>query len=320
MVLEPCKCIQGDGVVQNFILTCSVHYAAIGAGSLAIICVLIYIIHQQRRRRLRSSRSIHNSASQSHLNTPKSTGSSGGLGGFFGYPRSPHNISNDGHHPQNDTLTPISNSNVSSPSSPRSGPGRLKKSNSAPRPRLAQTHVPQYQGQGQGQGQERIDEETEMVMVTYEEGLKKLGLERIPEHQHQHQQQQRQLHHQQQHGIYPDSPIMDHEGEITIGIDTPTPILSSGSSRPTPTTAQLLSPSKSGNGKRYHEESQYRAGVDVSPIVGRTKIGRLHDDGVGRFPTDSELGTNCVPSYYHLTTAAIRGRPESPPSAYSGTR
>ena len=290
---------------MNGSLTCIVHYAAIGAGSLAIIIVLIYVIHRSRRRR--STRSTQNSASQSHLNTPKSTGSSGAAGGFFGYPRSPHdvNTSHDGHQHPNDN--PISNSNVSSPSSPQSGPGRLKKSNSAPK-RLA---PPPIQHHNHGQGHERMDEETEMVMVTYEEGLKKLGLERIPEHRVHHQQ----LHHQQQHGIYPDSPIMNHEGEITIGIDTPTPILSSGSSRPTPTTAQLLSPSKSG--KRYQGESQYRA--DVSP-VGRTKIGKLHDDGVGRFPTDSELGTNFVPSYYPQTTAAVRGRPESPPSAYSGTR
>lgn len=237
------------------------------------------------------------------------------MGGFFGHPRSPHNTSShghghshshshDGHHPhQGDT--PNSNSNVSSPSSPsRTGPGRLKKSNSAPRPRLAPPGMIHHPGQGQGQG--RIEDETEMVMVTYEEGLKKLGLHRPPP------QQQDQQH---QYNVYPDSPIMDHEGEITIGIDTPTPILSSGSSRPTPTTAQLLSPSKSG--KRYQGESNYRA--DVSP-VGRTKIGRLHDDGVGRFPTDSELGTNFVPSYYHQTSAAVRARPDSPPSAYSGTR
>jgi hypothetical protein len=289
----------------------SVHYAAIGAGSLAILCVLIYTIHRQRRRRF--TRSIHNSSSQSHLNTPKSTGSSGGLGGFFGYPRSPHNTSHDGHHPHNNT-TPTSN--VSSPSSPHSGPGpgRLKKSTSAPRPRLVPPPI-HYQGHGHnpgpghGQGHERMDDETEMVMVTYEEGLKKLGLERIPQQQHH------------DHGIYPDSPIMDHEGEITIGIQTPTPILSSGSSRPTPTTAQFLSPSKPGNGKRYQGDSPYRA--DISPVsvpTGRRKIGRLHDDGVGRFPTDSELGTDCVPSYYHQTTAAVRGRPESPPGAYSGTR
>lgn len=128
-----------------------------------------------------------------------------------------------------------------------------------------------------------------MVMVTYEEGLKKLGLDRP------------------QHVLYPDPPSFE--------LDTPG--LSSGSSRPTPTTAQLLSPSKSGRrgpGMGTYGDSPLRQ--DISP---RNKIGRTEDSG--RFPTDSEIMTG-VPSYYHQATAGVmtdRIRPISPPSAYSGT-
>lgn len=156
-------------------------------------------------------------------------------------------------------------------------------------------------------------------MVTYEEGLKKLGLNKP------------------QHVIYPDPPIFhadtdtDTEGEIPIslglgvgvglGAETPTPGLSTGSSRPTPTTAELLSPSKSGRRPLYAREREQsdspfaqtqQSRQDGSP---RTKVGRAGD-----FPTDSELLTNGVPSYYHQTSAAVRTRADSPPSAYSGTR
>lgn len=254
------------------VIDMSVHYAAIGAGALAIVTVLIYIIHRHRRRR--TSRSIHSSTSLQH--TPKTTGSSG-LGGVFGYPRSPPHSSSHGH---TNPDTPSSHESSGVPTPPAAG-GRLKKSNSAPKARTQPPAVP-------------AQEETEMVMVTYEEGLKKLGLDK------------------KQHLIYPEPPI-DFDS-----LDAPTPGLSAGSSRPTPTTAQLLSPSKSGLRPPYARQpsdSPHRSRSDGSP---RTKIGRTDDSG--RFPTDSELLTTGVPSYYHQASAAVRGRPDSPPSAYSGTR
>lgn len=252
------------------------HYAAIGAGALAIITVLIYLIHRHGRRR--NPGSFHSSTSPLQQITPKTTGSSG-VGGVFGYPRSPPQSSS--HNPD----TPSSSGSNGARAPPAPG-GRLKKSNSAPKARL--NHPPPF---GLGQTGE---EETEMVMVTYEEGLKKLGLDK------------------KQHLIYPEPPLEFEQ------IDTPTPGLSAGSSRPTPTTAQLLSPSKTGLRPTYNRQpsdSPQRSRSDGSP---RTKIGRTED--TGHFPTDSELLTTGVPSYYHQTSAAVRVRPDSPPSAYSGTR
>jgi hypothetical protein len=125
------------------------------------------------------------------------------------------------------------------------------------------------------------EEESEMVMVTYEEGLKKLGLDRT------------------QHIIYPDPPTFDDNGEIA----TPPFSSQTQSSRPTPTTASLLTPGKTGAMRpgygRQHSDSPLRNKYSLSPTT-RLNTGRAEE--TGRFPTDSELMSTGVPSYYHDTS------------------
>jgi hypothetical protein len=78
-----------------------------------------------------------------------------------------------------------------------------------------------------------------MVMVTYEEGLKKLGLNKV------------------QHILYPDPPTFDQSGDINF--TSITPPFSSLSSRPTPTTADLLTPGKTGAGAGQQAEINIHA-------------------------------------------------------------
>jgi hypothetical protein len=138
-----------------------------------------------------------------------------------------------------------------------------------------------------------------MVMVTYEEGLKKLGLNKV------------------QHIIYPDPPTFDESGDINLTSIT----FSSLSSRPTPTTADLLTPGRTGAGAGQqggfrdqhsrsplkHKYSYSPSPSPKSPPTPRANLGR--DEG--RFPTDSELMTTGIPSYYHDSSAG-RYRLESP--------
>lgn len=127
-----------------------------------------------------------------------------------------------------------------------------------------------------------------MVMVTYEEGLKKLGLNKV------------------QHVFYPDPPTFDESGDINL--TSITPPFSSLSSRPTPTTADLLTPGKTGAYPGRQEQTPTRSPLKnkyaytpsptrspQSPPTPRVNLGRDQ----GRFPTDSELMTTGIPSYYH---------------------
>jgi hypothetical protein len=142
------------------------------------------------------------------------------------------------------------------------------------------------------------EEESEMVMVTYEEGLKKLGLDKP------------------QYTIYPDPPTFDTSGDINL--TSITPPFSSFSSRPTPTTADLLTPGKTGQSQGFRQETRSPLKSEYaytpsptrsprSPPTPRVNLGR--DEG--RFPTDSELMTTGIPSYYHETSGG-RYRLESP--------
>jgi hypothetical protein len=263
-----------------------VYFAAIGAGLLAIITVLSFLIHRHfRRRRDSFSRPGSTSRSPYPNGTPKTTGSSGGTG-FLGYPPSPPNIQTSSSH---------SHDSGSPPST-----GRLKKSNSAPK-RLITSNLNLRSLSPRGGGGEG---EPEMVMVTYEEGLKKLGLD------------------QRQHILYPDPPSFGHDGQVSASVSTPpfssnqTPN-SSSSTRPTPTTASLLTPGKLGSQRagygREYDDSPLRNKHSPStspspypkssppplrtPTTLREHIGRAEE--TGRFPTDSELMTTGVPSYYH---------------------
>lgn len=144
-----------------------------------------------------------------------------------------------------------------------------------------------------------------MVMVTYEEGLKKLGIDKP------------------QHVLYPDPPSFDESGEIHTHpyannqnqSMTMTPPFSSLSSRPTPTTASLLTPGKTGQAQGHRQydsplKNRYSPQHQTTPIAThRTNIGRS-DEG-GGFPTDSELMTTGIPSYYHDSSAG-RYKLESP--------
>jgi hypothetical protein len=148
---------------------------------------------------------------------------------------------------------------------------------------------------------EEGEKEGEMVMVTYEEGLKKLGIDKP------------------QHTIYPDPPSFNASGETHphpyANNQLTTPPFSSLSSRPTPTTATLLTPGKSQGqaGYRQYEsplKNRYSPQRETAPIATyRTNVGRS-DEG-GRFPTDSELMTTGIPSYYHDSSAG-RYKLESP--------
>jgi hypothetical protein len=220
--------------------------------------------------------------------TPKTTASSGGAG-FSGYPPSPPKRigSSDGS------------------ASPSPGVGRLKKANSGQRNVQPNLASPQHRRKPI-QIDTALDEEEkegEMVMVTYEEGLKKLGIDKP------------------QHTIYPDPPSFNASGDIhshpyannhNQAINPP---FFSLSSRPTPTTASLMTPgiSQGQAGYRQYEsplKNRYSPQRETTPIAThRTNVGRS-DEG-GRFPTDSELMTTGIPSYYHDSSAG-RYKLESP--------
>jgi hypothetical protein len=147
--------------------------------------------------------------------------------------------------------------------------------------------VPEYDEQGL--------EETEMVTVTYEEGLKRLGLDKP------------------HHILHSDPPAFDESSDIHI--QSTTPPFSTQSSRPTPTTANILTPDRHGHG---HGQGQYgesplknthhpRSVITPEP---RGNVGRSDE---GRFPTDSELMWVGIPSYYHDSSTG-RYKLESPGS------
>jgi hypothetical protein len=177
----------------------------------------------------------------------------------------------------------------------------LKKSNSAQTQRQLQALSPRRK-----QVPIIEEEEAEMVMVTYEEGLKKLGLDKP------------------QHILYPDPPTFDHEGQVSNShiqpnIQSGTPPFSSLSSRPTPTTASLLTPGKTGQGQgqgyRQYDTSSpsplhNRDSPEFNPTsTSRTNRGRSKE--ASGFPTDSELMMGGIPSYYHDSSAG-RYKLESP--------
>jgi len=265
----------------------SVYYAAIGSGVLALLVVVVFFIYLYNRRQPSSHQG--SSYTTSHFpnsnGTPKTTASTGVEGsGFLGYPPSPP------HRRVRSVEDEVS------PSTSPPG-GRLQKINSGnrnpyllPNPLSPRRKVVPVQE----------EEESEMVMVTYEEGLKKLGLNKI------------------QHILYPDPPTFNETGDINL--TSVTPPFSSLSSRPTatPNTADLLTPGKTGavqgfrqdhsplNHDRIHKYA-YSPSPTRSPPTPRAHLGR--DEG--RFPTDSELMTTGIPSYYHDSSAG-RYKLESP--------
>jgi hypothetical protein len=240
----------------------AVYFAAIGAGLLAIITVLSSLIHRRFRRSSSSSRS--GSTPRSANGTPKTAGSTGT--DYLGYPPTPPHITTAAY--------------LTSGSPPSTG--RLKKANSAPK-RLVTSDDTALSPRGGLLGGGK--EEPEMVMVTYEEGLKKLGLDRT------------------HHILHTDAPSVSSDGTISTPHFSSLSQTQTSSSRPTPTTALLLTPERRPGYEKYYEDSPSKKEYPSSPSTGeppmtlREYVGR--GEGTGRFPTDSELMTTGVPSYYH---------------------
>jgi len=260
-----------------------VYYAAIGSGILALLVVIAFFVYLYKRRTPQLQKQNY-TTSPVPTSTPKTTASSAG-GGCLGYPPSPPNR----NHSQSRRIGSVDDSPTSA--------GRLKKvnSDSARNPYLHNPISPR---------RKEIpvieEERSEMVMVTYEEGLRKLGLDKP------------------QFTIYPDPPSFDTAGDINL--TSITPPFSSYSSRPTPTTADLLIPSKTGlqdqgflHDQRHSplkDKSAYTPSPTRSPRSPPTPRVNLGRDE-GRFPTDSELQTTGIPSYYHENSGG-RYRLESP--------
>jgi len=264
-----------------------VYYAAIGSGVLALLVVIAFFIYLYNRRAPQLPNEQY-TTSPFPTGTPKTTASSSG-GGFLGYLPSPPNRNHSHSHSHSHRVGSIDDSPPST--------GRLKKVNSD-----RHRNRSPYQLNPISPRRKAVpvieEEESEMVMVTYEEGLKKLGLDKP------------------QYTIYPDPPTFNDSGDINL--TSITPPFSSYSSRPTPTTADLLTPGKTGQGQGFRQETRsplknkyaYTPSPTRSPRsppTPRVDLGR--DEG--RFPTDSELMTTGIPSYYHETSGG-RYRLESP--------
>jgi len=260
-----------------------VYYAAIGSGILALLVVIAFFVYLYKRRNAPLPNQNY-TTSPFPTGTPKTTASSTG-GGFLGYPPSPSNR----NHSHSRRIGSVDDSPTSA--------GRLKKVNSD-RTRNPYQHNPISPRRKEIPVME--EEGSEMVMVTYEEGLRKLGLDKP------------------QYTIYPDPPSWDTSGDIKL--TSITPPFSSYSSRPTPTTADLLTPGKTGLQGQGFQHDQSRSPLNTkyvytpsptrsprSPPTPRVNLGR--DEG--RFPTDSELMTTGIPSYYHEDSGG-RYRLESP--------